>query len=104
MLHPCPASGHESCCHVQWQAEYGGSMTHQVGERIDHYEIVRPLGEGGFAATYLARDERNGQEVVLKWPEESLLGDPTVFEHFRREMAITRKLRHPNIQAAVDAG
>ena len=77
-------------------------MAHAVGERIDHYEIERPLGEGGFASTYLARDTRNGREVVLKWPEESLLGDPTVFEHFRREMAITRKLRHPNIQCAVD--
>src|SRR5262249_14261104 len=33
---------------------------------------------------------------------EALLGDPTVFEHFRREMAITRALHHPNIQSAVD--
>ncbi|HZU78154.1 MAG TPA: serine/threonine-protein kinase [Dehalococcoidia bacterium] len=79
-------------------------MPHQVGERIDHYEILQPLGEGGFASTYLARDERSGQQVVLKWPDESLLGDQTVFEHFRREMAITRRLRHPNIQAAVDEG
>lgn len=77
-------------------------LAHQTGERIDHYEIVRPLGEGGFAATYLARDTRNDRQVVLKWPDETLLGDPTVFEHFRREMAITRKLRHPNIQCAVD--
>jgi eukaryotic-like serine/threonine-protein kinase len=77
-------------------------VAHAVGERIDHYEIERPLGEGGFAATYLARDTRTGREVVLKWPEESLLGDPTVFEHFRREMAITRALHHPNIQGAVD--
>ncbi len=65
---------------------------------------MQPLGEGGFASTYLARDTRSGQQVVLKWPEEHLLGDPTVFEHFRREMQITRSLRHPNIQAAVDAG
>jgi serine/threonine-protein kinase len=77
-------------------------MAHQLGERIDHYEIVRPLGEGGFAATYVARDTRDGREVVLKWPDEALLGDPTVFEHFRRETAITRALHHPNIQSAVD--
>lgn len=77
-------------------------MAYQTGERIDHYEIVQPLGEGGFAATYLARDTKDGRQVVLKWPDESLLGDPTVFEHFRREMAITRRLHHPNIQCAVD--
>jgi len=75
---------------------------HQVGEQIDHYQILQPLGEGGFAATYLARDERDGRQVVIKWPDESMLGDPTVFEHFRREMAITRQLHHPNIQSAVD--
>jgi serine/threonine-protein kinase len=79
-------------------------VVHQVGERIDYYEILRPLGEGGFASTYLARDTRDGREVVIKWPDEALLGDPTVFEHFRREMAITRELRHPNLQVAVDSG
>ncbi|MHB8575161.1 MAG: serine/threonine protein kinase [Dehalococcoidia bacterium] len=77
-------------------------MAHQLGERIDHYEILSPLGEGGFAAAYLARDTRSGQQVVLKWPDEALLGDPTVFEHFRRETAITRQLHHPHIQSAVD--
>ena len=79
-----------------------GATLHKLGERIDYYEIEAPLGEGGFAATYLARDVRDGRRVVLKWPDESLLGDPTVFEHFRREMAITRQFHHPNIQAAVD--
>jgi serine/threonine-protein kinase len=78
-------------------------MAHQLGERIDHYELLESLGQGGFASTYLARDLRDGRRVVLKWPDESLLGDPTVFEHFRRELAITRKLHHPNIQGAVDA-
>ncbi len=77
-------------------------MPHQVGERIDQYTILELLGEGGFASAYLVRDERNDRLAVLKWPDESLLGDPTVFEHFRREMAITRRLHHPNIQCAID--
>ncbi len=77
-------------------------MPHQLGERIDQYEILETLGEGGFASAYLVRDARNGRLAVLKWPDESLLGDPTVFEHFRREMTITRRLHHPNIQCAVD--
>lgn len=77
-------------------------MPHQVGERIDQYKILELLGEGGFASAYLVQDQRDDRLAVLKWPDESLLGDPTVFEHFRREMAITRRLHHSNIQCAID--
>src|SRR5579883_2605374 len=97
----CRAASYDT---TVWNAMQGIPVAHAVGERIDHYQIERLLGEGGFAATYLARDTRTGREVVIKWPDETLLGDPTVFEHFRREMAITRKLHHPNIQCAIDDG
>src|SRR5437763_263446 len=40
-------------------------MAHQVGERIDHYEIMRPPGEGGFAATHLARAARAGTAKII---------------------------------------
>lgn len=34
--------------------------------RIDHFEIERPLHEGGMGILYLARDTRRGAWVVLK--------------------------------------
>jgi len=75
-----------------------------AGEHVDHYRIVRLLGSGGFSETYEAIDERKGTRVVLKVPSPVILGDPQTFERFRREMAITRKLDHPNIQRSLDDG
>ena len=74
------------------------------GSFIDGYRIVRRLGEGGFSEAYEAVDERNGRRVVLKLPSLSIIGDPQTFERFRREMAIARRLNHPNIQRSLDLG
>lgn len=75
-----------------------------AGQRLDHYEVVAHLGHGAFSETYAARDDRNGRLVVLKCPEPALLGDPSTFERFRREIAIGRLLDHPNIQRVLDGG
>ena len=75
-----------------------------AGQRIDSYRIVRHLGGGGFAAIYEAVDERNGNHVVLKVPDITTLGDPQVYERFRREVEITKRLDHPNIQRNLDTG
>jgi serine/threonine-protein kinase len=74
------------------------------GSRLDHYRIVSILGVGAFSEAYEAVDERTGQTVVIKLPNVALIGDPQIFERFQREMTITRRLDHPNIQRAVDEG
>ena len=71
-----------------------------TGGQVDHYRVLRRLGGGGFSEAYEAVDERTGTHVVLKLPDLSILGDPQTFERFRREMAIARRLNHPNIQRA----
>ena len=75
-----------------------------AGEHVDHYRIVRLLGSGGFSESYEAIDERRDRRVVLKVPSPVILGDSQTFERFRREMAITRRLDHPNIQRSLDDG
>lgn len=75
-----------------------------AGQRIDYYEILSELGRGAFSAVYEARDERDGRLVVLKCPDPALLGDQSLYERFRREIAIGRLLDHPNIQRALDGG
>jgi eukaryotic-like serine/threonine-protein kinase len=75
-----------------------------AGQQLDHYTIIESLGQGAISTAYMARDDRNGRFVVLKCPNPVIIGDTTALDRFRREMAICRKLHHPNIQTAVDAG
>src|SRR6266568_3271401 len=68
------------------------------GKKIDHYEIIRMIGHGGMNYVYHARDVRNQQEVVLKIPNDDLIGNIAVFERYRREAEIGSRLVHPHIQ------
>lgn len=67
------------------------------GDRVDHYLIERPLGQGGEAAVFQGRDLRTGEAVVIKLHEPAQLGEIAAFERFRREVSIARLLRHPGI-------
>lgn len=72
------------------------------GSVIDHYEILRRLGHGGMSHVYYARDLRNQQEVVLKIPNDDLIGNIAVFERYKRETEIGSRLRHPHIQQVLN--
>ena len=69
-----------------------------TGKRIDHYQIMRPLGRGGASHVYLAQDWHALQEVVLKFPDDALIGGAAVFERYKREAEIGRRLNHQYIQ------
>jgi len=73
-------------------------MTYTQGTQVDHYEIIRLLGHGGMNWVYLARDVTNEQEVVLKFPNDELIGNVAVFERYKREAEIGNRLHHPQIQ------
>src|SRR5579883_1171946 len=68
------------------------------GAQIDHYEIIRMLGHGGMSRVYLATDLHNQRRVVLKFPNDDLIGDIAVFERYRREAEIGSRLNHPHVQ------
>lgn len=72
--------------------------TYTQGSKVDHYEIIRMLGHGGMNHVYLARDLLNSQDVVLKIPNEDLIGNISVFERYKREAEIGSRLKHPRIQ------
>src|SRR5229473_4967443 len=74
------------------------TITYTPGARIDHYEIIRMLGQGGMNRVYLARDISNQQDVVLKFPNDDLIGNVAVFERYKREAEIGSRLNHPNVQ------
>jgi serine/threonine-protein kinase len=73
-------------------------MKLEPGQRIDRYTVQQVLGHGGMSDVFLAHDDTDQRDVVLKFPHEEILGDPKSYEHFCREVKIGQMLSHPNIQ------
>jgi serine/threonine protein kinase len=61
------------------------------------YTLVRHLGQGGMGVVWLARDERLGEEVALKFLTPEISHDPEALADMRRETLKSRHLSHPNI-------
>ena len=74
------------------------TTTYTQGTQVDHYEIIRMLGHGGMNRVYLARDITNEQRVVLKFPNDELIGNIAVFERYKREAEIGNRLHHAQVQ------
>jgi serine/threonine-protein kinase len=68
------------------------------------YRLERPLGHGGMASVYLARDSELDRLVALKLLEESLGGDESLHKRFIREARLAARLSHPNVVSVFDAG
>ena len=61
------------------------------------YEIVRPLGQGGMGAVYLARERSLERFVAIKVLRPELAEVHDGRERFRREARIAAQLSHPGI-------
>lgn len=79
-------------------------MNLRAGEHVDGYTVLDKLGQGGMSEVYHARDEAHGREVVLKFPHEDMIGDPSTYERFQREIKIGKALTHPHIQKLYELG
>lgn len=65
------------------------------------YKLVKELGKGGFATTYLCDDMETNQKVAIKFPDITQLGDPAVYERFKREISIGKLMNHPDLPVAI---
>lgn len=74
------------------------TTTYVPGAQVDHYEIIRMLGQGGMNRVYLACDKNNQQKVVLKFPNDDLISNVAVFERYKREAEVGNRLNHPHVQ------
>lgn len=75
--------------------------------RIGPYSVLRPLGAGGMAETFVA--ERRGpgafvQRVCLKRIRADMATDPELVRQFMAEAAIAARLRHNTIASVLDFG
>ncbi|QDU83151.1 Serine/threonine-protein kinase PknB [Planctomycetes bacterium Pla163] len=82
----------------------GGPAAEVAGQRIDHYILVEPIGEGGMGTVWLAEQtepvQRNVALKIIK------LGMDTreVIARFAAERQALAVMDHPNIAKVLDAG
>jgi serine/threonine-protein kinase len=60
------------------------------------YRIVALLGKGGMGEVFRADDLTLAQPVALKFLPEHLSDDPNRLQRFRKEVALARRVSHPN--------
>ena len=71
---------------------------------LDRYRLRSFLGRGGAAEVFLADDERDGGQVVVKVPVDECLRRASERERFRREIAFLARLVHRNVVRVLEAG
>ncbi|MFP4502229.1 MAG: SUMF1/EgtB/PvdO family nonheme iron enzyme [Candidatus Hydrogenedentota bacterium] len=66
------------------------------------FRLVQRVGRGGMGEVWLAQDTELEEYVALKVLKPELLGNNRAVDSFKREVRLTRKLRHPNIVGVHD--
>ena len=78
-------------------------MSLTPGTRLGPYEIIAPLGAGGMAAVYLARDAKHRREVAVKVMKPEIAA-AIGRDRFLREIEIAARLNHPHVVPLFDSG
>jgi len=76
----------------------------QIGDQFDRYQIQAYMAQGGMSDIYRAFDLVNHREVVIKIPDQTMLGDPAQYERFQRELEVMKTLDHPTILKGLGSG
>ena len=73
------------------------ALTLTNGTKIDQYQLLDEIGQGGMATVYKGLDTNLGREIAIKIMHPHLAKDPSHRERFRREAQAVARLHHPNI-------
>ncbi len=73
----------------------------KAGGRVGSYELVRPIGRGGAAVVFLARDPKLGRRVAMKL---LVSGDAAMARRFLVEAQATARCVHENIVVIHEVG
>jgi serine/threonine-protein kinase len=74
----------------------------EAGKRIDDYEVLKVLGEGGMGKVYQVYHPPTARILALK--QVLRLSEKELVQRFRRETRYMKELRHPNILRFIDSG
>ncbi len=76
---------------------------HQKGDLVfDRFVLQRLLGRGGMGVVWLAKDERLGREVALKFAPETIRSDDAAVDELKEETRKGLELAHQNIVKIYD--
>src|ERR1700693_4079735 len=67
------------------------------GDQLDHYRIDVLVARSGMASIFRGTDVRDGRAVAIKVPHPEMEADPVLFDRFKREEDIGKKLDHPGV-------
>src|SRR5262250_2268185 len=74
------------------------------GTHLGPYEILQPIGAGGMAQVYKARDTRLNRTVAIKVLPPEFAARPDWKQRFEREAQTIASLNHPHICTLHDVG
>ena len=77
------------------------SAAPRPGVRINQYELIKLLGEGGMGTVFLARDLRLGRRVAIKFLQTD---QPEIRQRFLVEARTTARCQHDNIVVIYEVG
>jgi eukaryotic-like serine/threonine-protein kinase len=80
------------------------SMALAAGTKLDGYEVLSLLGEGGMGEVYRARDPVLKRDVAIKVLPAFHSQDPDRMRRFQQEAQAAAALNHPNILAVYQLG
>jgi serine/threonine protein kinase/tetratricopeptide (TPR) repeat protein len=70
----------------------------------DRYRITRVIGRGGMGEVYEAHDRLLNDNVALKTLRADLAGDEALLDRFQQEIALSRRVTHPNVCRIFEVG
>jgi serine/threonine protein kinase len=77
-------------------------MNDRIGQQLGNYQLLRLLGEGGFAEVYLGEHIHLGTQAAIKLLHTQLTSENV--DQFRNEARTIARLIHPNIIRVLDFG
>ena len=77
-------------------------MTDQTGQQLGNYQLIRLLGQGGFADVYLGEHVHLNTYAAIKILRSRLVG--STLNDFRTEAQAIARLVHPNIVRVLEFG
>ncbi len=70
----------------------------------DRYLLLDEIGQGGMADVHLARDQRDGHLVAVKWLARTRRSETALRERMRVEAELLAQVQHPNVVQLYDYG